>query len=318
MFNPEEKQKYIAFKESQATLPEKYLDRLFESTKEIEYDLKVDVAEWTEPVIIEYCKNRRSPSLSSLVVMCRRLGEYADFINRLNKNNQPNKYNNITTDVLRSCIDEEKAQRRFLSRNEFYLDLNILDNAVDKFVLTALFEGIKGKGFEEIWRLQLKNITQSKVITHNGRVIELLDSKLYYLAHEAAEAEFYYTYGKGDAATKMIGEPDQIIKATNKKQHLEINDDPVMISRQDKNIFRKFERAANECGWEYVKPRTLLLSGQIEYTKRTADKHGISVEEAIYRRDVFDEVQKRYIKITDKEEFLKATKYVLSQSISSD
>lgn len=317
MYNQEEKQKFIDYKESQATLPENYLNRLFEYTQDIEYDLQLDIADCEESVIIECYKRKQSPSLHSLVVMNGRLAEYVDFCNRMQNTNRKNRFNNLTVDVLRTCIDEEKSKRRFIRKNDFYLDLNNLDNAVDKFVLTALYEGIKGKGFEHIWKLQLKDIGKESVRLSDGKELDLMDSKLYYFAHESAETFYYYTYGKTDAAVEMTGTPDQIIKTINRKQYLEISDDPVMIKRQDKNIFRKFERAANELGWEEIKPRTLLISGQIEYTKRISEKYGISVEETIRRPDLMQLIQNRFIKISDKESFLDATKYVLEESSSS-
>lgn len=318
MFNPKEKQQFIDYKNSQAILPNDYLNRLFTDTQQMEYDLQLDVSDWDESIIIEYYKKKKTPSTHYLTVMNGRLAEYTDYINRISKDNKQNKYNNITTDILRTCIDEEKAKKRYLKRNDFYLSLNLLDNAVDKFVLTALFEGIKGKGFEQIWRLRLEDISKEEASLHMGRRIDLMDSKLYYYAHESAETDIYYTYGKTDAAIRMIGYSNQIIKMTNKKQHLEVNDDPIMIKRQDKNIFRKFERAANEIGWAEVKPRTLLLSGQIEYTKRIAEQYRISIEEVIKRPDLFEMIERRFIRIADKQEFLQATKYVLDETTSSD
>lgn len=317
MFDPEIKEKFIEYKHSQATLPDNYLNRLFEDTEQIECDYQIDVADWDEPLIIEFCKSKQSSSLHSLVVMVGRLSEYADYIKRLQNKTSANKYYNITSDILKTCVDEEKRKKRFISKRDFYNDLNILENAVDKFVLTALFEGIKGKGFEQIWRLELKNINRDEVILHNGKKIDTMDYNLYFYAHESAEAEWYYTYGKTDTAVKMIGSPDQIIKLTNKKQYLEISDDPVMINRQDKNIFRKFERAADLIGWEEIKPRTLLLSGQIEYTKRIAEDKQLDIEDVVYRKDLFSDVEKRFIKIADKDEFINATKYVLDQSAFS-
>lgn len=317
MFNSEEKQKYIEYKQSQAILPENYLDRLFKDTQDIEYSLETDVSGWSVPVIIDFYKSKRSSSLQSLVVMNGRLAEYADYLNRLHGKSTPNKFYNITNDILKTCVDEEKSKRRFIGRNEFYSSLNILENAVDKFVLTALFEGIKGKGFENIWRLELRMLTKNMAILSDGKNIDLMDFYLYSFAHESAETYTYYTFGKRDSAITMIGDPDQIIKATNNRQHLVINDDPAMISRQDKNIFRKFERAANEIGWTEIKPRTLLLSGQIEYTKRIAEFYGIDIKDVVYNRDLFTGVEMRFIKIKNKEEFVEAADYVMTQSTSS-
>jgi len=317
MYNPEEKQRYINYKESQAILPNNYLDRLFKDTEGLEYDLRVDVSDWDEPMIIEFYKKRKTPSLQSLIVMNGRLAEYTDFLSRLNGKRTDNKFNNITTDVLKTCIDEEKSKRRFISKNDFYLSLNVLDNAVDKFVMTALFEGIKGKNFEDIWRLELKNISKDSAVLHNNKKIDLMDSNLYYLANESAETYDYYTFGKKETVVRMFGAPDQIIKEVNAKQHLEINDDPVMISRQGKNIFRKFERAANEIGWEEIKPRTLLISGQIEYTKRIAETYKKDIEDVIYDNELFSTVERRFIKISNKEEFVQASRYVSQQSTSS-
>ena len=317
MYNSEEKQKYIDFKESQATLPENYLNRLFTDTEEIEYSMSTDVSGWDEPAIIEFYRKKKSPSLHSLIVMNGRLAEYVDFLNRDKSDKKQNKFYNITTDILRSCIDEEKAMKRYIGVKEFYNDLEDLDNAVDKFVLTALFEGIKGKGFEQIWRLQLNDIKTKEVTLHDGKILDLMDSHLYHYAHESADCFYYYTYGKTDVAIKMDGAPDQIIKMTNKKQYLEVSDDPVMVKRQDKNIFRKFERAADFIGWTEIRPRTLLLSGQIEYTRRTAEEYGMSIEEVVKTPKLFRVIQDRFIRIADHESFLDATTYVLSQSSSS-
>ena len=317
MFNAEEKEKYIGYKEAQATLPNNYLNRLFKDTEDIEYDLSIDVSDWDEPIIIEFYKRKNSSSLHSLEVMNGRLAEYTDFLNRAKGNHSVNRFNNITIDVLKTCIDEEKSKKRFLTRNDFYLSLNLLDNAVDKFVLTALFEGIKGKGFEQIWRLQLKDISQDQVVLCNGKTIDLMDSKLYYYAHESAESEFYYTYGKTDAAVRMIGSPDQIIKATTIRQNLEISDDPVMIARQDKNIFRKFERAANEIGWMEVKPRSILISGQIEYALRLSKKYEIDIDKLIETNELFKRLCNRFINIASKNEFLETARYIQDQTISS-
>lgn len=317
MYNAEDKQKYIKFKESQATLPANYLERLFTNTQEVEYSLSCDVSDWHETEIIEHYKNEHSSSLHSLIVMNGRLAEYVDFLNRTGKIQHKNRFNNITTDMLESCVDEEKTKKKFLSRKEFYAALNLLDNAVDKFVLTSLYEGIKGKGFDEIWRLELKNITPQTAILHNNRQIDLMDSKLYHLAHESADTDFYYSYGKTDVTYRMYGAKDQIIKMTSIKQFLEISDDPVMIERQNKNIFRKFERAVCEIGWDEVKPRSLLISGQIEYANRLAEKKGYDISELINNKQEFDYLQKRFTKIASKDEFIKIAKYIDEQTTSS-
>lgn len=311
MYNEENKRKYIDYKKSKATLPENYLERLFDETENIEVSYECDVAGLDVPVILEYYKSKSTPSLQSLVIMNGRLSEYVDYSIRAGLiKSSKNSFNDITTDLLKACVDEEKSQQRFLSYKQFIEDINCLNNYVDQFVLYALYEGIKGRGFEQIWKLELKDITQKECHLCNGKIIDLMSSRLYHLANESAKSFFYYTYGKSDASLQMYGEPDQIIKMTNSRQHMIVSDDPVMVDRQNRNIFRKFERAAGAVGWEFVKPRTLLVSGQIEYARRMAEQNNIDIEKLLNDVELFNTLQNRFIKIASKEEFLDAYNYV--------
>lgn len=301
------------FKKEQAILPKNYLERLFSGSETFEMKYSLDIANWSTPMIIEFYKTKRTPSLQSLIIMNARLSEYADYLLRLKTAGiSKNNFSNISTDSLRTCVDSDAAKKRYLSFNQFKKDINCLDNYVDRFVLYALFEGIKGKGFEDIWRLQLKDISKSECILHNGKKIDLMSSDLYHLANNSANTYKYYSYGKTDVVFDMYGEPDQIIKMTNKKQYMLVNDDPVMIDRQNRNIFRKFERVASAVGWELIKPRTLLISGQIEYAKRMTEEHNIDIIQLLYNKTLFNKLQKRFIKIASKDDFMEAYQYVNS------
>lgn len=306
MYNDEIKKQYIEYKESSVITPKNYLNRVFNDVGNAEKELECDLACWDESHIFQYYIDRHETSAAGLIAMHGRLAEYVDYVRRhkLLKVDE-NAFENITNDALRECLDTELAREQYINKEQLIHDVRYLDNPVDQFVIYCLWEGIKGKGFEHIWRLKLDDIYRDHVII-NGQEIETMDDSLFKASNESVKEYYYYQYGDGEVTLQMYGAPDQIIKCVGKKQVLEISDDPVMVARQNKNIFRKYERSAETMGWERVRPRTLMISGQIEYAKRLADKKDISLEELLHKKEYLERINKKYrdVKIKNINEFL--------------
>lgn len=306
MFNEDLKKDFIEYKEKESVTPVNYLTRMFNKTAEIEVESKQDASQWNLNHIMEYYKKLGSTSVDSLVVANGYLGKYTDWMMRNGKvKSGDNPYNGIRRDMLEECLDKDAMYRQYMTEDVFKEGLGELLNPCDQFILVCLWEGIKGKGFEDIWRLKLNDISDDSVWIEKAGCYSPVRPWLRKYAKMSADEFEYQSMGDERLVVlKLFGEPDQIIKQLSTSQGLDVSDHPVMVQRQNKNIYRKMMRITSYLGWNGVHPKNVLVSGQMNYVELLAQQNNITPSQVLQDELMRHEVEQKYKKIKSEEEFL--------------
>ena len=109
-----------------------------------------------------------------------------------------NHYLEMTNDILVNCVDKNTIEGGIISREELLKAIQLLDNARDRYIILALYEGFKGKNFEEITKLQISDVdTKKKIATVcTGRKLRM-SSELVSSIIESDQTNEYYSVKNG-------------------------------------------------------------------------------------------------------------------------
>ena len=153
--------------------------------------------------------------------------------------------------------------------------------------MLALFEGIDGEKYCELVNLKMSDFDGNKVKLCTGRELTV-SSKLVSLAKEANETLRYYSIASNGARSFPFLEEDVIIKNyPNCKSN-----DPYAKS---KRIYGRVSRNLKEMGVkEYMKPKSFLDSGKIDYINARSKELKMTAREFIYSKEGAEEVKYRF------------------------
>ena len=289
MYNEVIKKRYIQEKESNTSIPDKYLERLFNKTKIFEESLNKDISCFTAYEIIDFYKTISISTFETLLVMNNHLSLYTQW--SLQESLVPdcqNHYAEIKNDTLLQCINTVKLDKSIITRKELYEWLAKLDNPGDKFVMLCLFEGIKGKDFCEISNLKISDFSGNKVNLCTGREI-IVSDKLVELANETDQTYVYYSVNKTSQKEYPLEDEGYILKKYHNCK------DGVDAYQRGRRIYQKLLRNFTEVldSKEYMKPNALTISGMIEFINIRSEQLRITAREYLFS-DYVLEVKERY------------------------
>lgn len=194
--------------------PFRWWERLFEKTIELEEKNQKDLYNFTTPEILELYKFLDVKSLESLMIYNINLVKYGDWalMNNLSIDGQ-NHFSEIDNELLADCINPIGVNKSVITEEQLEDILRQLDNAMDKYVFYALWEGIKGKEYSEILELRMVDINEAtkEVSLSSGRIIKVSD-RFIAIAKEADQQTTYISYS-GDKIVKRPLIPANILMA---------------------------------------------------------------------------------------------------------
>ena len=168
-----------------------YADKLFSFYAGIEEEFGKDLAVFSKEEIIDtYSK---ISSLSTLRRYQSVLRNYTSFyLSETHNQENQNEYDNILDDELVQIIKSNANNRMYISKWQLMEILEDLPNAVDKFLVLALYEGIKGDNFEDIIMMKMSDINErnNTIKLYSGNTIKV-SSTLVLLAQEAYSQKYY-------------------------------------------------------------------------------------------------------------------------------
>ena len=186
MYNEQQKLDYLKTVEN--PMSKQFLTLRFEEVAPLEQNLGKDLSRFTVPEALDYYKYVHTRSIDVLNNVASQFGLYTDWCKEHGYiQSAENPYRISTGDLIVSCIDYSQYKGSILSREEILRYIRETPNPADKFVMLALYEGLKGKNFREIALARLSQIDEEEktITTVDDRVIPISD-ELIFIAHDAA------------------------------------------------------------------------------------------------------------------------------------
>lgn len=304
MYNEELKKEFIKYKNDNATHSPFFIENLFNQTEPFEEERDKDLCNFTVKEIIEFYKFKGSVSDVSLANINGMFKKYTQFcIEKGMSIDNQNHFLEITDQILQDeCINKAMLKRMIVTRQELLSSLYKFSNPSDRFLLLALFEGMWGKDYSEILDLNIADFEGNMVHLSSGRTIPVSDILIQYAKESAEKTE--YTNASTGRTWKLYGEYGQVIKRRNGGEVKKENRGRVLYQRLYK-LTAEMDVSNN------ITARYIRNSGQIDMFKRKAKEKDISVIDAIYDNEIFDEVSYIYGKINSRKNFINKFKEYL-------
>ena len=278
MYNEDRKELFISKKESEVIVYPNFLRNTFDKTSKFEEKYGKDVCEWGLSEIISFYKYNNLYSIFSLATLNSTLRMYCDWcISQMLVPDGQNHFSEVNNDILGTCINRKHINESIISRDELLDKLSLLYNDQDRFILLALFEGIKGKYALEICNAKLTDIQGDKMQLCTGRTVAV-SKELARYARLAEEETDYTHYMTGEKCSKLVESSDHtIFKVLDRNRKRDMDLDRIFITRFQNSM--EYMGFSNKCT-----PNKLMISGKIHFIKQIMENDGLSLEQTLQQR----------------------------------
>lgn len=256
-----------------------YIKKYIEDTQKFEEKYKKSLFNWNTKQILNYYKWIGTSSVQLLVLYNTTFSRYAQWAieNNLVVDAQ-NHFDMISREALINCINKNALDNKIITKAELDKCLKELNNPSDKFILLAIFEGIKGNSLEDIVFFKLSSIDKENKTAklRSGRTVELSDELIKY-AEESEQEYDYVSLTPNLTVLKLKEEPDRVIKPKGNSHNGKMR------------IAVRIKFICNFLGLpDNINATALFESGRIDYINRRSRELNISPEEYIhkYRKEV--------------------------------
>lgn len=299
MYNSEYKERYL----DQLSIADTSKDTIKKQLAKAEFyesDINIDLCNFNTKEIIEYYKLIGTPSLDLLMVLNNTYMNYTYYClsNGLVEDAQ-NHYAEFDNKLLSSCINDGKKNQKIITREQLDSIIDMLRNPSDAFLIQAIFEGICGKYFFDLYHATMSQITPDHIMhCSSGRSLPISDT-LYDLAKASSEEYTYYCYTENGEETVRPFDPEDehIIK-----RYLNAQPDPPPVNINQR-MLAKLQRIRSFSGYPYLVSKSLNESGRIDMIRRLkAEGPGKPTEQVIM--DNLEEIENRYGKIASVKRYM--------------
>lgn len=286
MFNSVVKEQFIANRCENIKSSPDYLKNIFYHTENYEVNKNKDIAEFSKNEILDYYRSKKSASIYILQTLNSNLRIYHNWYQNNIKNDIDESYSLIKADDLRECVDKSKLNNRIVSRKTILEWCVELPNAREKVIILALFEGIKGKNYEELTRITIDDLYRDgnnfKIHLCTGRDISISHELYNYMLEANHEKYNYSISGTTDKQTPFY-DIGYVIKY-NHNANLTANDS----FKMGRSIQRCLNRALDYLGvLDVMDSKAIVESGKIEMIKQISIKEGVDLTDAVLNNRTF-------------------------------
>lgn len=289
MFNEEQKNAYIEQKLETTTLNKYFLPNAFRQSCPFESELGKDLSNFTATEIENMYKTMNFASLSSLVVINNAYSLYAGWcLSALhNVEDSQNHFLEFSTETLKGLINCLDRDKKVISRATLLSQISVLKNPSDKFLMLALFEGIKGRDYEEIWTLKENDVDAVRCTMNTKRGVKKYSPELCRYARESSIETVYHSFREKSDDSWDYGRDIPFYESNLVvKQYVNIHDENPSNYRQGRRIYSKYVRILKFLGLTAMLPNDIYNSGLIHYINTKAKELGISGEEFVRTHSV--------------------------------
>lgn len=292
VYNAERKQMYIDDKMAETIVSPYFLKNSFLKTESFETELNKDLCDFNAEEIINCLKAVSFASLDSVIVFKSTLSLYTDWCmqKHMIKDNQ-NHFIELTRQNLQDCVNVLVVNKQYIPREMVLEWGSKLPNVTDLFILLCLYEGIRGKGFEEILMAKISDFDEAKNIYHAPTRDIKVTPYLIRIAKEANKEKEYTSISSERIRNYILRSEDLIVKSlANQAEY----DDPIHKRvRMTMRLARIFDYLGV---LQWMNANALVMSGVISMIKTRSKQLGITPREYICNRDLIAEVEQQYNK----------------------
>lgn len=276
-YNEERKQRYIKYKNNISTLPYNFLPCWFSKAYMRESKLRLDICDWPSIEIVNFYKYY-NVDIGVLRNVQSQFYAYTEWcIQNGLANDVANHFSEIGPDVIESCMNKIEISKTVISRETLLIDLQMVINPVDRFLMLALFEGIKGEEYSEIIQASLDQIDGNYINTITGRKIPISDQLKIY-AKDAAEEYVYYVNQDRGRTLKLalLGTDNMICKTPARMPER-------TIEGMHRTLHTRFRNIQKQTGWSStMRLNHVFTSGAINAVSCVLKEYNIDLE-TLYR-----------------------------------
>lgn len=289
MYNEKQKMLFIKQYEENNIIPPYYLTNIMNYAEHYEQQIGKDLCDFNYTDIINYMKFLSKSSVNVLNNLSSKYRIYADWAleNKMIIDDE-NHWIEIDADALRNCININGMSQKYLTRKEIMNLINQLDNARDKLLLCAPFEGLAGIEQCELYNMKLSDINENKVKLCTGRVVEF---PLYFIEilKEAATTYEYYCINPLKFATKPFKDDDgesYVIKVA----YNGLGRETLYLSlRKTLKTIKDYLGISPK-----INVTTLYMSGILDFIQEKAKELNVSVIEYVNNPNSEDIIKQKY------------------------
>lgn len=247
---------------------------------EYERVINKEITEWTKDDALLFYKEQEMEYIETLYRVNALLQSFINYC-MTKKYVKENIFLGITISELVDTLNLELIKKKMVSRETVLSLIQMLLNPCDKFMILALFEGVRGKNGLGLLEAKLSNIKGNTLCLLDGSEIEISD-KLIEIAKSSAETYEYVSKPAGGTARvyQMEYDPDKIIKTMLRKsaRNNKANMEPGRVY-----LIRHCKLFAELIGVD-VAPIDIMDAGRFDMVKTMIGEGG-SVEEAIIKSE---------------------------------
>lgn len=294
MFNEELKREFIKFRIGNTNIAESFLIFVFNKVGKYEKGVNKDVYSFDYETIGDMFKSFKTPNITTLQTINSQLIAYTDFCIKKGLT-EKNYYTYVNANYMKDCLDNNKIMEQFVTREQLILWCDKLPNPRDRFILLALYEGIKGKDYDELIELKESDVSETEFILSSGRKIvpsELLwrtcqltiDKKTLEIMGDNHRNLYFFDQNDKHILKALLGN-----KPTNRKS-------------QGRWIHRNIKRALEYAGApKSINANQILECGIINYINEIAKDYGVTGAEMIYHPDLDKMIEDKFGKKLSKQ-----------------
>lgn len=294
-YNQEKKVEYIKTFPDYAQV---IYNRIFNLSKPIEESLGKDICNFNKDELLDFYSYCNVSSPSVLKNMHSAIIKY-----KVDNNTITQEIFEINSDVLRRRVNRVAVRNKLITREDLLKALQKsededLFNYSDAFIILAMFEGISGRNYEEIWKLNISDFyfkgKQFYVKLSTGREIKVSD-KLYYYAENSSRSFVRKKRHKGGAvcSLKVDGVYGQVVKFLELNNSYDINSkEYAILRRRAVNHFVQNGIDIADLPKDLLKGKTLKLAGMIDMVRKRSEE--LKITENDYITNYIKEVTEQF------------------------
>lgn len=202
---------------------------------EINYMDGKKINEFNYEEIILFLKSLGSSSVDSLSTYSYMINIYFDFCKKESKMDNIIDYMRvINLEVLEKCVNKNKFNNKFVTREKLYDLTNKLINNYDKAILLLVFEGIMGKEYSDLINLKIEDLDlENNIINVKDKKIKINNKLKVILENLIDDDIIYYTNDINSRVDTLNTNSKYLLKPTNRYLALKSSEERINNNEYD-------------------------------------------------------------------------------------
>jgi hypothetical protein len=280
MYNELQKRRYLENCKYEETTKET-ITMMFRGAARVEKRYKADLSSFNRPQVVELLKSYNSRSPHYLKIMCI---YYADYYNwclsegLVDPSNVVNQYDSsLVKGIIKEIIPIELIKGKFYTKKDILEYLDCIIDISNKFLMWAIFIGIKGDNYSELSNLKMEDLDEENKVVKVGDRLHPVDNLFIELMKKTNEAKFYYPEGKLKDYHYNKNVYDESIYVLKNCRSGKVN---TPVTKQYYTLRMRYIKM--QTGNKFITASTLYRNGLINHIKEYYEAKGITLEEALF------------------------------------